>query len=176
MKHNPLFIFLLGVVFGFGIFFFYSTFISSSIEPVFSPDGAEQVLSFIDSAERTLDIEMYVFTSDEVAQALLRAHERGVRVRIILEKRVLSAENKKVFDALQSGGIDIAWATEEYKLTHAKFIIADGGRLFIGSHNFSNSALHGNREASVIIHTLSVVNEFRRIFEEDWLKAAGSPF
>lgn len=172
MDRNFLFIFIFGIVFGILFSVFYSSFISPvSVESVFSPGEGEKVISFIDSAQNSLDIEMYVFTSRDVLDALKRAHDRGVVVRIILEKRVLSKENEKIFDELQAYGIRVAWASQEYKLTHAKFIIADNARVFVGSHNFSNSALNENREASVIIISQKIIQEFKEIFEQDWIKS-----
>ena len=72
---------------------------------------------------------------------------------------------------LQRAGIPIRWASGQYALTHAKFIIVDGQRVLVGSHNFSNSALFRNREASVIVSG-PVVDEFRRVFDKDWTLAA----
>ena len=111
---------------------------------------------------------MYVFTSDELLIALKHAKERGVKVRIILEKRVMSDDNIATFQALKTYGIDVKWASKLFTLTHAKFLIIDGTTVIIGSHNFSDNALTSNREASVLIERSAAVDEFKHIFEQDW--------
>jgi len=160
--------FLLGTAFGLIIFFLISSFIFPIIvTPVFSPGAEEEIISFIDSADSTLDVEIYVFSSQDVIDALIDAKNRGVRVRVIMEKRTMSNTNQETFDYLRNQGVEVRWASTAYKLTHSKFIILDGEKVFVGSHNFSNSALNYNREASVII-TGEAVEEFIRVFEQDW--------
>lgn len=158
--------FLLGLL----VYHLASLFFFAPAMAIFSPEEGDEIISFIDSAEHSIDIEMYVFSSEEVVAALQRAKDRGVHVRIILERRTLSNNNEETFEELLVSGIDVRWASEIYKLTHSKFIIVDD-RVLVGSHNFSNSALNSNREASVILSG-SVVEEFKRIFELDWNLAA----
>jgi len=139
-----------------------------SISPVFSPDGGERILSLIDGAQNSLDIEVYVFTSKNVVQALERAKARGVAVRIIVERNVMGGQNDATYRQLASEGFNIRYARTDVALTHSKFIIVDGTAVLVGSHNFSNSALYENREASVIIRDIATVASFDDVFEEDW--------
>lgn len=163
--------FLLGILVGIIIFALVSQiFFPVTVQTVFSPENGDEIISFIDSARESIDIEMYVFTSEEIVKAIKRASDRGVAVRIILEKRVINDDNEKNFNELRTYGIDIKWASQSYRLTHAKFIIVDGKAVLVGSHNFSNSAMRENREASVIIRAEKIVKEFKEIFEEDWIK------
>ena len=140
---------------------------------VFSPNAQPDVISFINSAERTIDIEMYVFTSDDIIKALSDAQKRGVQVRVIMEPRIEDSRKQKVFDELNALGIETRWASMSYKLTHAKFLIADGRKALIGSINFSMSALTLNREADVTVEG-DKVSEIVSIFEEDWEKASAA--
>ena len=54
----------------------------------FSPNqGADDtVIGFIDRCEKTLDVAVYSITHDDIAAALIRAHQRGVRVRVLMDK------------------------------------------------------------------------------------------
>ena len=160
--------FLLGTAFGLIIFFLISSFLFPVIAtPVFSPGAEQEIISLIDTADSSLDVEIYVFSSQDVMDALIDAKNRGVNVRVIMEKRTMSNTNQETFDYLRNNGVEVRWASTAYKLTHSKFIIVDGKKVFVGSHNFSNSALNYNREASVII-TGEAVEEFIRVFEQDW--------
>lgn len=144
-------------------------FFSPLIIPVFSPYAEDTIIGMVDNAEKSIDVEMYVLTSGEVIDALKRAHDRGVAIRVILERRVIGGDNAGAFDALGDYGIEVRWASDSFKLTHSKFMIVDGELLLVGSHNFSNSALTLNREASVIIEkSPAVVDSFKKVFDEDW--------
>ncbi|MFH0885099.1 MAG: phospholipase D-like domain-containing protein [Candidatus Micrarchaeota archaeon] len=167
-----------GLTFGAGMaagallfFILQPVFFSPEIEPVFSPEGGARIPALIDGAKTSIDIEIYVFSSRDVVEALERAKSRGVRIRIIIERNVVGDDNDAIFRELASKGFDIRYASSAYKLTHAKFIIVDGKEVLVGSHNLSNSALYKNREASVIINDGATVRSFMRAFEEDWLLA-----
>jgi len=137
---------------------------------VFSPAAEGEVVSFIRSAQESIDVEMYVFTSDVVARELGEAAARGVKVRVIMEPRVTDTRKQKMFDTLTALGCDARWASFEYKLTHSKFIVVDGKRALVGSINFSESALNYNRETALEVQG-AVVAELVAVFEEDWKKA-----
>jgi Phosphatidylserine/phosphatidylglycerophosphate/cardiolipin synthases and related enzymes len=46
---------------------------------------ASIIVSLIDSARRSVLVAVYSFTSDQIADALIRAHRRGVEVRVVIE-------------------------------------------------------------------------------------------
>ncbi len=138
---------------------------------VFSPGAQGEVISFIRSAQKTIDIEMYVFTSEDIVRELAEAEKRGVQVRVILEPRIEDDRKAHIFALLLGIGAEARWASMEYKLTHSKFVIVDGGRALVGSINFSQSALNSNREAAVEIEGEGV-KELAGVFQEDWNKAS----
>lgn len=160
--------FAAGLVLG----FFGSVYLGDAViddtDTVFSPDEGQEIIDFIDSAKESIDIEVYVFTSRDVVDALERARRRGVSIRIILEKEVIGNDNDEIFAELASKGYNVRFASRSYQLTHSKFIIIDGKAVLVGSHNLSNSALFKNREASIITRDGESVSEFIRVFETDW--------
>ena len=143
---------------------------NAKIAFVFSPNAQPDVIAFIRSAEKTIDIEIYTFTSDDIIKELSDAQKRGVQVRVIMEPRVEDTRKQKVFDELSALGIDVRWASLEYKLTHSKFVIVDGKKALVGSINFSMSALTLNREAALEVEGAKV-SEIIAVFETDWKKA-----
>jgi len=142
------------------------------IMSVFSPEDGHEIISLIDGAEQTIDIEMYVFTSRDVVEALERAKARGVDVRIIVERNTISGGNDEIYRELGAKGFNVRYASRVYALTHSKFMIIDGDIVLVGSHNFSNSALYENREASVIIRSEDIARQFGETFGTDWALAA----
>lgn len=143
---------------------------NATAEPVFSPKAQDQIIEFIRSAKESIDIQMYLLTSEEVMQELVNAAQKGVQVRIILEPRVEDARKQKVFSLLSAAGCQVRWASQSYKLTHSKIIIVDKKRAIVGSINLSKSALTENREVAIKIEG-KPVDELIRVFEEDWKKA-----
>lgn len=141
------------------------------MEFVFSPGAEEEVISFIRSARESIDVEMYVFTSEDVVRELGDAVSRGVRVRVIMEPRVEDSRKERIFATLAALGAEVRWASLEYKLTHSKMVIVDGARALIGSINFSESALNYNREVGAAVEG-EKVKELVALFENDWKKAA----
>lgn len=161
--------FVSGLVFGVLLYaILTAVFFPPVIVPVFSPEEGSGIISFIDSAEKSIDIEVYVFTSRDVIEALERAKLRGVDIRIIIERNVLSGQNDQTYRELAAKGFNVRYASATYQLTHSKFIIVDGKAVLVGSHNLSNSALYENREASVIILDAATVAAFADVFAVDW--------
>ena len=137
---------------------------------IFSPNSEQQVLSLIRSAQKTVDIEIYTFSSEDVLRELAEAESRGVRVRVIIEPRTADYRKDRVFGLLLWLGADARWASMEYNLTHSKFIIIDGSKALVGSINLSESALNKNRETAVLLEG-DKVKELSAAFEEDWQMA-----
>jgi len=139
------------------------------VSPVFSPENGGEIIGFINSAVFSVDAEVYAFSSWDVAHALVNAEKRGVNVRVIVDGSTVDDKTMALLQYLKNNGVEVRLANY-YQRTHAKFIIVDGVRVFIGSHNFSNSALYYNREASAVLNFLRFW-DFGRTFEEDWAKA-----
>ena len=91
---------------------------------------------------------------NQVAQALIAAAKRGVRVTVILDQPpegdAPQAPNRPVAAQLRQQGITVQFDTPE-RMTHTKLVVIDQRYVFIGSHNFTESALRYNNEASVRI-------------------------
>jgi phosphatidylserine/phosphatidylglycerophosphate/cardiolipin synthase-like enzyme len=60
--------------------------IQGTIEAHFSPNGGcrEAVTSQLRSANKTVDIAIYTFTSPDIAALLDSVHDRGVTVRVVM--------------------------------------------------------------------------------------------
>ncbi|MBN1169620.1 phospholipase D family protein [Candidatus Micrarchaeota archaeon] len=165
-------IFAGGLLLGILVTYIGTLFFIVPVNTVFSPDDGREIIDLIDSAEDSIDIEMYVFTSRDVVEALERAKNKGVEIRIIVERSTISGSNKEIFNELSAKGFRVKYASTAFQLTHSKFMILDGKVVFVGSHNFSNSALYKNREASVIIYSEKTAGEFQETFNYDWSLAS----
>lgn len=165
--------FFAGVFFSFAIILFYFGAIGheggrcTEAQTLFSPNSQPEVESLVRTAKNSIELEMYVFTSEQMALELAEAARRGVEVRVILERRVNSYNMEDIVSALRESGVKVRWASLNYKLTHSKMMVVDGKRVFVGSTNFSKSALNQNREMAVVLEG-EIVKEFISEFEKDW--------
>jgi phosphatidylserine/phosphatidylglycerophosphate/cardiolipin synthase-like enzyme len=76
----------------------------------FSPGGhCDQVLiSWINRANSSIHVLVYSFTLNNVSAALIAAHNRGVDVRIVMEKDNVGGSGSE-FYTLRNAGISIKW-------------------------------------------------------------------
>lgn len=141
-------------------------------EPLFSPDSSGAIISMMRTAQKTIEVEMYVFTDDALARELADAQKRGVEVRVILEGRVESrASTQTIPAALEASGVQVRWASLQYALTHSKMMIIDGKRVLVGSINFSKNAQHRNREVAAVLSCPEDARGYSAVFEKDWADA-----
>jgi cardiolipin synthase len=122
----------------------------SSWEILILPDEwvQDRLIADIDSAKTRVWIEIYTWTDKDILDAVLRAHVRGIDVRVVLEPNVFWTPliNKPVFTTLLSKDIPVVYAdTMRYKFTHAKFFIIDDA-YYISTWNLTRSFFAKNRD------------------------------
>jgi len=131
--------------------------------------GAAPVLSFIRGAQRSIAVEMYLLTDDDAIQALADARANGRNVQVILEPHPFGADgaNQAAWDRLAAAGVDLAWASPRFALTHAKLIVADGNRALVMSLNLTHAGLTSNREYAIADSDARDVGDATVIFAAD---------
>jgi cardiolipin synthase len=136
---------------------------------VVSPTNArEALLELVQSAQESLDLYAEVLRDPEVLGALADAVERGVRVRLIVTP---GPDNAEARAELAAAGIEIRLSTFLY--VHAKLIIADEKRAFVGSQNLSATSLDQNRELGIVVADPVSLARLQRTFNIDF--QAGTP-
>lgn len=137
------------------------------------PDAGEQVITnAITGAKKSIWLEMYLLTDSNVIQALEKAAESGLDVRVMLEPDPVggaSPSPQSTEAALKQAGASVEDTSPSFTLTHEKGMIIDGSTAYIMSCNFTYSALNGkNREYGVIDTNPQDVQEVISIFTADW--------
>lgn len=141
--------------------------------------GESPVLHAIESAQRSVWVEVYLLTDGNVIHALEDAAARGVQVRVLLELNPYGAGTvspQETLQELQAAGVQAEGADSAYHYTHEKAIIVDGATLLILTANLTKSALGGssyadNREYGIIDANTADVQEATSIFQADWQRA-----
>jgi cardiolipin synthase A/B len=145
---------------------------STPLEAFAGPAGLEQRMTeLIDSARQSLDVHMYLFTVDALAERILAAKARGVAVRVILDRDHLG--NGDVRSALTAGGVTVRNSAAIYPYSHAKYLIVDRKVMAIMSMNFNFGAMANERNYGVIDRDPDDIADAIAIFEMDWAAAAG---
>jgi len=128
---------------------------------VVSPETAREMLTdFVKGAKRQLLI-YDVNIQDPAFVKLLKAKAAdGVDVRVI--------------GKFKGAGEAIGVRPLKSLRLHARTIIRDGSRAFVGSQSLRRPELNQRREVGVVITNNAVARKLRDIFEADWLESAAS--
>lgn len=119
----------------------------------------------IDGTARTLDIAAYEWNSPPLTQAVLRAHLRGVRVRIVTDDRDGLQDEATTLDELQAAGIPIV-TDGRRALMHNKFMIFDESSVLTGSWNYTLNDTYRNNNNAVWLRSRQAVRNFQAEFDE----------
>lgn len=146
------------------------TSLPSGNDLVWSPGSRRALVQLIASATNSLEIYNEEMVDERVVSALLAAAHRGVRVEVVMTD---SPEWHSAFTKLVSAGVGVRiFPTSTSGLyIHAKAIIADGMRAFLGSENFSATSLDHNRELGIMVVRSSLIAALSSVFLQDFAAA-----
>lgn len=109
---------------------------------------------------------MYVFTDKEIALSLVKARERGVKVRLYLDKDQVDYQYSQSRFLVQKG-IKTRISSNNY-IMHNKFAIIDNRILLTGSYNWTFSANNRNDENLMVIDDPEIIEIFQNQFVNLW--------
>jgi phosphatidylserine/phosphatidylglycerophosphate/cardiolipin synthase-like enzyme len=147
-----------------------------------SPDSSYDLfVSALASADRTVLLNVYEFTSTALSQPLVDAHGRGADVQVLLEGGPvggISPEQHAVIRTLNQSGIPVslmATAGDKkapYRFDHAKYMVLDGRAVLVTSENFGKSGfpapgMKGNRGWGAYIESTELARYFEDVFLSD---------
>lgn len=150
---------------------------------ILSPDeGRGPLLSFLASADRTLEVAVYTLTSAAIGSVLAEQARSGVRVRVLLEGAPVGGideDERDIVDGLLAAGVEVRFlasvadAVKRYRYLHAKYAIVDGDAIAVSSENFGDSGFPslgspGNRGWSVIVEDRTLAGQLWEVFEDDF--------
>jgi len=146
---------------------FASDFADTSLLPkgklVVSPTNSEnELVSLIQMAKSTIDMEAEELTDTAVVDALTTAAGKGVKVRAVLADSTSTDQAP----ALKAAGVSLVTYSALY--IHAKSIVVDDTYAYVGSENFSAGSLGDNRELGVLLNTPSEVAKVESTTSSDF--------
>ncbi len=129
------------------------------------PAGAAQaIVKTIDASSREVLVQAYGFTHNAIAQAIVRAHQRGVKVSVLLDQKS-DHTNRYVVDLLNNAQVTLR-QDGKHAISHNKVMVIDESVVITGSFNFTNSAETRNAENFLILKSSTLANRYK----EEWLK------
>lgn len=138
----------------------------ASVSVHFSPGVRQHILPLLNQATRSIDFAMYSFTDSDLAWALVRAHGRGVKVRLYLDAEQAAGKYSKS-RFFENRGLAVRYYHGE-GIMHHKFAVIDGKTVVTGSYNWTASAEERNRENALIIVDPAIAAAYQAEFERLW--------
>ena len=150
---------------------------------VANANARAKLVALIDGAKTSLDVEGEEFSdtySTGVARAVANAAVRGVAVRVVVGNISATMAESQAIALVKQGGARVVITgptsgngTASNPYIHAKAIVVDSARAFVGSENFSAGSLGYNRELGVFFDASAEVAKVEAAIAADF--ARGTP-
>ncbi|MDJ0737631.1 MAG: DUF655 domain-containing protein [Nostocaceae cyanobacterium] len=140
----------------------------------------------LQSASKSIDMALFVFSAQDIANILENRHRQSVNIRTVLERDFayrfysegmdmmgVAISNKCKYEVdnlpwknpISTVGVALL---PEGDLLHHKFSVIDGQKVITGSHNWTEAANNGNDETLLIIESPQVAAHYSREFERTY--------
>jgi len=125
--------------------------------------GVDSVLvAAIDAARLSVDVAIYNLTINSLRDALIRAYQRGVQVRVVMES---DNRDKDDPEMLMEAGITVLGDRRE-GLMHNKFVVIDRSEVWLGSMNFTNTGVYSDNNNWLLIRSVKMAENYTQEFNE----------
>lgn len=104
-------------------------------------DFKDELIRIIRDSKKKIDFSIYFFNHREIENALIEAHERGVKIRGFIHQHASFAlpyiwANRSTVKRLRKAGMDDLHWGPLHKFSHAKYLVADGKFVFMSTGNW----------------------------------------
>jgi phosphatidylserine/phosphatidylglycerophosphate/cardiolipin synthase-like enzyme len=132
------------------------------IRVCFTPgeDCTGEIIQALSKAKSSLYIQAYSFTSTPIAKAVVAAKQRGVEVKMILDKSQLTQRYSSA-QFFMNQGIPI-WIDNTVAIAHNKIMIIDDSTVITGSFNFTQAAQKRNAENVFIVEDKQIAQLYKK--------------
>lgn len=128
----------------------------------------EKLAAAIDGAQKSVDVAAFEFGLERVADALIRAQQRGVRVRLVTD-----SDYEDTASLIRVRGARIPVVTDERSaFMHNKFVVIDERQVWMGSWNLTNNCTYRNNNNAVVIESKLLAENYTVEFEEMFIDRA----
>ncbi|MEM4514412.1 MAG: phospholipase D-like domain-containing protein [Ignisphaera sp.] len=147
-----------------------------NVDLLIDDDYYYTLLNILSKANKSIYIIMYAMKydpnelNDPVNMLLYRvvnAYKRGLDVKVLLDD-VTYTSYRETINYLKSEEVPIRLDRSNSITTHAKVVVVDDQYVFVGSHNWTESALKYNHEVTVLIKSDALAQQIKNYFEKLW--------
>ena len=144
---------------------------------VLPDESSKPFIEAIDAAKKSLQVKMFVFSCPGLLNAVVAAHQRGVKVRVMLNaaRRDGEDDNENVRKALENAGIEVKDSNPDFGITHEKSMVVDEKIAFVKSLNWATQNLIETRDYAISTTHPNGVGEVIACFDADWNRQEFKP-
>ncbi|MFT4542521.1 MAG: phosphatidylserine/phosphatidylglycerophosphate/cardiolipin synthase-like enzyme [Planctomycetota bacterium] len=131
--------------------------------PTDPQNGLERL---IDGAQKELLFCMFRFNLEGIADALVRAHERGVAIRVFTDQDCKLAPPPSAYRRLAQVGISVTCDAAIFNsVMHHKFIVVDNSIVWTGDWNTHESDTFKAHHSAIQVHSPRLAAVFSKLFQ-----------
>ena len=128
-------------------------------------DGPEsQLIVAINKANSSIDMAVYDLSLNNITNSLIKAHQRGVAVRVLTDSDHLKRSH---FIDLTLKGITVR-GDKRSALMHNKFTVIDNKEVWTGSMNYTFTGAYRNRNNLIRLNDSLAANNYSEEFSQLW--------
>ncbi len=114
----------------------------------------QALLNVINSANQSLEFSIYYFNDTDIENALIKAYQRGIKVRGYFNQREIPGSNlvernRQTVERMKKTGIEELFFALDTSFTHSKYIIADKNKILLGTGNWNYTDVATHRQLYV---------------------------
>ncbi|MEU3336673.1 phospholipase D-like domain-containing protein [Streptomyces sp. NPDC006668] len=132
------------------------------------------IYDFIDSATTSLDMTMYELEDTTAVNDLIALKNKGVTVRVILDRQHKTANNS-AYTALTNAGVGVVWSPSSFVYTHQKTITVDGTKSLVLTGNLTSQYYATGRDYGVFTDDTRDVTAIEKVFTADYAGTSITP-
>lgn len=141
---------------------------ATQVDVAFDEECERLLLREVPKVKKELLVASYIITRASIVEAICRAAERKVTVKLKYDERQSDYEGmRKALDKLRKSGVTCTAIkfNNRFAQMHDKFLVMDRQRVLTGSYNFTTTASKENYENLVLIENAKTAEEFARAFD-----------
>jgi cardiolipin synthase A/B len=129
--------------------------------------GYVEIIEGINSAKKSIFMQIFRLSNDTVADALIAAQKRGVEVTLIGDPKAFDTGHvKELAEKMRAAGVNVRRASDSFSITHSKAMVIDETTAYVTSMNLT-SAFNKMRDYGVITKKPGIVKEMLKVFHAD---------
>lgn len=142
----------------------------ADMEAIFSPEGGikETLLKEMESTQSTLDLAVHGITSLDMANGLLKAKQRGVKVRIVADSKQAKAKSSLITYLINQGIPVKVLGQKDKEVMNHRFVIFDRKKVVTGSYDWSEASEKWNFENILILGDSEIAETYQKEFDRLW--------